>query len=465
MDFLPLYCQIENKPCLLVGGGSVALRKAKLLDKAGATIYVVARTIHPELQQLVQQGRGESRIGEYTSADMDEKFLVVSATDDDALNAKVSADAHARHIPVNVVDNPELCSFIFPSIIDRSPLVISVSSGGKSPVLARMLRSKIESMIPSAYGQLAKLVGDFRQRVKNRFSDIDERRNFWQETLQGPIAEMVFAGKIAVAEQMLQQRLAEEHQPAACGEVYLIGAGPGDPDLLTFKALRLMQNADVVLYDRLVSEQIVEMSRRDAEKIYVGKARSDHAVPQEDINQLLVTLAKQGKRVVRLKGGDPFIFGRGGEEIEELAQHHIPFQVVPGITAASGCASYSGIPLTHRDYAQSVRFITGHMKDGTADLPWKELVHDKQTIVFYMGLVGLPIICAKLIEHGRAETTPIALVQQGTTPYQRVITSTLKDMPAKAVQQEVRAPTLLIVGEVVHLREKLAWFERLTISD
>ncbi len=460
MDFLPLYYQLNNKPCLIVGGGQVALRKASLLQRAGAAIYVVALEINTELQQLAEKSGGQSRIGQYQSSDLDGRFLVIAATDVESLNAQVSKDAQQRHIPVNVVDNPDLCSFILPAIIDRSPLIISVSSGGKSPVLARMLRSKIESIIPSAYGQLARLVGSFRDRVKKRFHDIDERRNFWEETLQGPIAEMVFAGKQDVAEEMLQQQLAGSIQPSPSGEVYLVGAGPGDPDLLTFKALRLMQKADVVLYDRLVSKQIVDLTRRDAEKIYVGKARSDHAVPQQDINQLLVSLAKQGKRVVRLKGGDPFIFGRGGEEIEELVQHRIPFQVVPGITAASGCAAYSGIPLTHRDYAQSVRFVTGHLKDGTADLPWAELAYNKQTLVFYMGLVGLPTICEKLIEHGKPENTPIALIQQGTTPNQQVISSTLKQMPATLQKKQVKAPTLIIVGDVVKLREKLAWFER-----
>ncbi|HEB29044.1 MAG TPA: uroporphyrinogen-III C-methyltransferase [Porticoccus sp.] len=459
MDFLPLYFQLHNKTCLIIGGGKVALRKAGLLAKAGATLHVVAKEINAELQALVETTGGTIRRGEYASSDMQEKTLVIAATDDQQLNALVSKEAHQRHIPVNVVDSPELCSVILPAIIDRSPLVIAVSSGGKSPVLARMLRSKIESTIPSAYGQLADLVGSFRDRVKARFSKIDDRKNFWEEVLQGPVAEMVFAGKESVAQEMLLQRINEGDDPKPTGEVYLVGAGPGDPDLLTFKALRLMQQADVVLYDRLVADEIIELTRRDAEKIYVGKKRAEHAVPQEDINQLLVTLAKQGKRVLRLKGGDPFIFGRGGEEIEELAEHKIPFQVVPGITAASGCSSYAGIPLTHRDYAQSVRFVTGHLKDGTTDLPWPELVHKNQTLVFYMGLVGLPIICQKLIEYGRSATTPIALIQQGTTKHQRVICSTLSDMPEKVIKEQVKAPTLLIVGEVVNLRKKLAWFE------
>ncbi len=459
MDFLPLYFQLQNKPCVIIGGGAIALRKATLLHKSGAIIHIIAHTVLPELQQLAESTGGSVRIGDYSAADIEGMFLIIAATDDEALNKQVSTDAHQRQVPVNVVDSPELCSVILPAIIDRSPLVIAVSSGGKSPVLARMLRSKIESFIPAAYGQLAQLVGSFRDKVKLSYKTVDERKNFWEDVLDGPIAEMVFAGKVSVAKEMLSQRLDEEPVEMIKGEVYLVGAGPGDPDLLTFKALRLMQKADVVLYDRLVADQIMELTRRDAEKIYVGKKRSDHAVPQDNINQMLVKLAKQGKRVLRLKGGDPFIFGRGGEEIEELASHNIPFQVVPGITAASGCSSYGGIPLTHRDYAQSVRFITGHLKDGTADLPWDELVHPRQTLVFYMGLVGLPIICQKLIEHGRDSQTPIALIQQGTTQQQRVLVSNLQEMPEMAVKEQVRAPTLLIVGEVVTLREKLAWFE------
>jgi uroporphyrin-III C-methyltransferase/precorrin-2 dehydrogenase/sirohydrochlorin ferrochelatase len=460
MDYLPLFFQLNNKPCLIVGGGTIALRKAGLIIKSGAILHVVAHEICTELRQLAVQSGGDWRLGDYTAADLEQRYLVVAATDDEALNSQVSADAHQRHMPVNVVDNPSLCSVILPAIIDRSPLVIAVSSGGQSPVLARLLRAKLESSIPASYGHLARLVGQFRDRVKARFSSMDERKNFWESVLEGPIAEMVFTGKQAVAEQMLDEKLADLNPPQAIGEVYLVGAGPGDPDLLTFKALRLMQKADVVLYDRLVSEPILELTRRDAEKIYVGKARAQHAVPQENINQLLVKFAQQGKRVLRLKGGDPFIFGRGGEEIEQLSAHRIPFQVVPGITAASGCSAYAGIPLTHRDYAQSVRFITGHLKDGSVDLPWAELVQLKQTLVFYMGLVGLPVICQQLIAHGRDGQTPIALIQQGTTPDQKVLVSTLAELPLLPALNQVKAPTLLIVGEVVSLREKLAWFEQ-----
>lgn len=458
MEFLPLYFQLQQQACLIIGGGSIALRKAGMLNQAGAQIHVVALDVLPELEALALDSGGSVRLGEYQTEDLDGKTLVIAATDDRPLNKTVSEQARHRHIPVNVVDDPPLCSFILPAIIDRSPIVVAVSSGGQSPVLARRLRSKIETIVPAAYGELADLVGGFRDKVKARFGDIEDRRLFWEEVIDGPVAEMVFAGKPKVAADMLDEQL-KASEPSSCGEVYLVGAGPGDPDLLTFKALRLMQKAEVVLYDRLVSSEIVDMTRRDAEKIYVGKARSDHTMPQQDINQLLVDYALQGKIVLRLKGGDPFIFGRGGEEIELLAEHKIPFQVVPGITAASGCASYAGIPLTHRDHAQSVRFVTGHLKNATMDLPWAELVHEQQTLVFYMGLVGLPTICEQLIAHGSSPDTPIALIQQGTTKTQKVLTATLETMPTVVDSEEIKAPTLIIVGQVVKLREKLAWFE------
>lgn len=458
MDFLPLFHNLQGRHVLVVGGGEIALRKARLLADAGACLRVVAPEIDSQLVALVEQSQGLVHHRGYASGDLEGAVLVIAATDDEPLNAQISRDAQARGVPVNVVDAPALCSVIFPAIVDRSPLIVAVSSAGDAPVLARLIRAKIETWIPSAYGQLAGLAKRFRQQVKQLFPDVQQRRVFWEDVFQGPIAERVLSGQPAEAERMLAERVAGGASKPL-GEVYLVGAGPGDPDLLTFRALRLMQQADVVLYDRLVAEPIIEMCRRDAERIYVGKRRADHAVPQDQINRLLIDLAKQGKRVLRLKGGDPFIFGRGGEEIGELAAHGIPFQVVPGITAASGCAAYAGIPLTHRDHAQSVRFVTGHLKDGSSDLPWADLTSPGQTLVFYMGLVGLPIICEQLVRHGRSADTPAALVQQGTTRNQRVFTGTLGNLPQLVAEHEVHAPTLVIVGEVVKLRDQLAWFE------
>jgi uroporphyrin-III C-methyltransferase/precorrin-2 dehydrogenase/sirohydrochlorin ferrochelatase len=383
--------------------------------------------------------------------------LAIAATDNAAVNEEVSREAKQRNIPVNVVDDPGLCSFIMPAILDRSPMMVAFSSGGASPVLTRMLRGKLETVIPHNFNRLAAFAERFRNIVKQRVTNPAKRRIFWENVFEGVAAEKVLTGDEASAEAMLQQMLASEDNIQR-GEVYLVGAGPGDPDLLTFRALRLMQKADVVVYDNLVSAPIVEMTRRDAERIFVGKKRADHTLQQEEINELLVRLAKEGKRVLRLKGGDPFIFGRGGEEIETLAAEGIAFQVVPGITAASGVASYAGIPLTHRDHAQSCVFVTGHLKDGTMNLDWEQLARPRQTVVVYMGLHGLDTLCAKLVEHGLPDTTPIAIVQQGTTPNQRVITGTLATLPAIAEREKPQAPTLIIIGGVVTLREKLAWF-------
>ena len=458
MDFLPLFHNLKGRNVLLVGGGEVALRKGRLLADAGAALKVVAPEVDPQLSELAQRSQGSVQLRGYQADDLQDICLVIAATDDEPLNAQISVQAQALGVPVNVVDAPKLCSVIFPAIVDRSPLIVAITSGGDAPVLARLIRAKIETWIPATYGQLAGLSKRFRARVKALFPNVQQRRVFWEDVFQGQIAESVFAGKLHEGERLLEEKIAGA-APRQLGEVYLVGAGPGDPDLLTFRALRLMQQADVVLYDRLVAPAIVELCRRDAERIYVGKRRAEHALPQEQINQRLVTLAKEGKRVLRLKGGDPFIFGRGGEEIEELAAEGIPFQVVPGITAASGCAAYAGIPLTHRDHAQSVRFVTGHLKDGSCDLPWRDLVAPGQTLVFYMGLVGLPQICTQLIAHGRSAETPVALIEQGTTQQQRVYTGTLASLPELLAQQQVHAPTLVIVGEVVTLREKLAWFE------
>ena len=458
MEYLPLFHKLQGRTVLVVGGGEVALRKARLLADAGATLRVVTLTIRDDMRQMLESVHGELRLRGYQEDDLEGVVLVIAATDDEPLNQQISEQAQARGVPVNVVDAPKLCSVIFPAIVDRSPLIVAVSSGGDAPVLARLMRAKIETWIPATYGHLAGLAKQFRAQVKSLFPNVQQRRVFWEDVFQGQVAESVFAGKLDEGKRLLAEKIAGA-APRMLGEVYLVGAGPGDPDLLTFRALRLMQQADVVLYDRLVAPAIIELCRRDAERIYVGKQRADHAVPQDQINQRLVALAKEGKRVLRLKGGDPFIFGRGGEEIEELAAHGIPFQVVPGITAASGCAAYAGIPLTHRDYAQSVRFVTGHLKNGSCDLPWRELSAPSQTLVFYMGLVGLPVICQELIAHGRAASTPAALIQQGTTQTQRVFTGTLADLPALVAEHEVHAPTLVIIGEVVQLREKLAWFE------
>lgn len=458
MDYLPLFFDLKTKPCLLVGGGMVAERKAELLCRAGAHLTVVAPTMRPGLIKLIKAHNGEAVEAEYDQLLLDGKTLVVAATDNGELNQQVQQDATALGMPVNVVDQPALCSFIFPAIVDRSPLMIAISSGGSAPVLARLVRARLEALIPQSYSKLATLMGSFRQRVKTHFKRIESRRAFWERVLYGPVADQLAAGQQDHAEQWLEAELAQSSERDS-GEVYLVGAGPGDPDLLTFKALRLMQQADVVLYDRLVSPRVLDLCRRDAERVYVGKARDDHAVPQEGINQMLVDLARKGNKVLRLKGGDPFIFGRGGEELELLAEQQIPFQVVPGITAASACSTYAGIPLTHRDYAQSVKFVTGQLKNRGADLNWPELIQENQTIVFYMGLHRIEHLTSQLIAHGKSADTPIALVQAGSTPQQKVVIGTLATIVQVMAENPVRPPTLIIVGEVVELHQKLAWYK------
>ncbi|MDO9371645.1 MAG: siroheme synthase CysG [Gammaproteobacteria bacterium] len=458
MDFFPIFLNIKGKPCLLVGGGDVAARKALQLLRAGAEVRVVAPAMGERLRALAEQHKMTQRSGRFEPADLEDCVLVIAATDDSAVNRAVHAAALQKNIPVNVVDNPALCSFIMPAIVDRSPMLIAVSSGGAAPVLTRLLRARLETLIPAAYGSLAALAARFREKVKQRFAHSEQRRRFWEDMLQGPVAERVFAGQEQAAEAALQAALENADAAAVTGEVYLVGAGPGDPDLLTFRALRLMQQADVVLYDRLIPEAILNLVRTDAERIYVGKRRSEHTLRQEMINRLLVQHAKAGKRVLRLKGGDPFIFGRGGEEIATLAEEGIPFQVVPGITAASGCAAYAGIPLTHRDYAQSCVFVTGQLRDGGMDLNWAGLIQPQQTIVVYMGLAGVDVLCRELIAHGLPAATPSALIERGTTPHQRVLVGTLGTLPEIIGNTEVHAPTLIIVGDVVRLHDRLAWF-------
>jgi len=466
MNFLPIFLDIKQRSCLVVGGGEVASRKVALLLQAGASVTVVALDLGTTLSSLHKEGRIQYLARGFSDDDLNGRYLVIAATNDADLNQRVAALANERTVLVNVVDNlvvdrPELCSFIVPSIIDRTPVVAAISTGGASPVLARLIRARLETSIPASYGKLAELAASFRERVKKHFSHPPDRRIFWEKVLQGSIAEMVFSGKQADARDALEKALNEESNlPNEMGEVYLVGGGPGDPDLLTFRALRLMQQADVVVYDRLVSPAVVELTRRDARRIYVGKERDNHALPQENINKLLVELAKEGKRVLRLKGGDPFIFGRGGEEIDTLAEEKIPFQVVPGITAASGCAAYAGIPLTHRDFAQSCVFVTGHLRNGDVNLNWDTLIRTDQTIVFYMGLRGLTLICEGLVERGLSGTTPAALIQQGTTPKQRVFIGTLQTLPEIVSHAEIKPPTLLIVGGVVTLHEKLNWFSQ-----
>ena len=459
MQALPIFMNISQRLCVVIGAGEVAARKVTMLLRAQASVTVYAPEICPTLADLVEAGRIRYQQARFADQQLSGACLVIAATNDLQVNTVVSLAAQANNIPVNVVDAPALCTFTMASIVERSPIVIAISSEGNAPVLARYVRSKIETMLPAGYGRIAAIAGEFRDKVKSKYATSQARRIFWEGVLQGPIVERILAGQEAAARKGLDQLLTDDTASQQHGEVYLVGGGPGDPDLLTFRALRLMQQCDVCVYDKLVSPEVLDLVRRDAELIYVGKSRDQHTLPQEEINQLLARLALAGKRVLRLKGGDPFIFGRGGEEIETLMQQGVPFQVVPGITAANGVSSYAGIPLTHRDYAQACLFITGHLKNGVLDLDWAAMARPQQTVVIYMGLVGLEQICQQLMAHGVAPDMPAAVIQQGTTQHQRVVSANLSDLASQVAAAKMKAPCLTIIGQVVQLREKLNWFE------
>ncbi|TCL06602.1 siroheme synthase CysG [Sodalis ligni] len=472
MDYLPLFADLRQRPVLVVGGGDVAARKIQLLLRAGAQVRVVARRLSPELEQQAQL-KVIHWLGQEFSEDMLEGvFLAIAATDDGDLNAEVFAAADKRRILVNVVDCQPLCSFIFPSIVDRSPITVAISSGGKAPVLVRILREKLESLLPSFLGPMADIAGAWRERVKRHIPSVAGRRRFWEKALEGRFATLVAQGQLVNAEEVLQQGLTANAEEAlqqgltaeaeAGGDVALVGAGPGDSGLMTLRGLQLIQQADVVLFDNLVSEDILELVRRDAERIAVGKRCGAHSMAQEEINRLLILHARQGKRVVRLKGGDPFIFGRGGEELQAVAAAGIPFQVVPGVTAAAGAAAYAGIALTHRDHAQSVTFITGHLRPGGEQLDWPALARGRQTLAIYMGVMKAAEISRQLIKHGRSPFTPVAVIGRGTRPDQQVFTGTLEKLADLA--QQAPTPALLIIGEVVSLHDEIAWFGQTALA-
>ena len=456
MDYFPIFLRLANEPVLVVGGGAVAERKVDLLLRTSAQVRVIAPELVPGLAERAAAGEITHVAAEFSPEHLDGVRLVIAATDKRAINAWVARQAERRNIPVNVVDDRELSSFIVPAIVDRSPVVVAVGSSGDAPVLTRRLRERLETFLPQRLGALAKLAGKLRPTIKARIESPARRRKFWENFFDGTLAADVLAGRRVDVEEIESTLRTGEQDP---GEVVLVGAGPGDPGLLTLRALRALQNADVILYDRLVSAEILDLARRDAERINVGKTAGDAQVSQDEINTLLVQLAQQGKRVCRLKGGDPFIFGRGGEELEALAAAGVRFEVVPGVTAAAGCAAYAGIPLTHRDHAQSLVFVTGHTKDEAGDtVDWDHLARPAQTVVFYMGLGHLERIVSRLRAHGAPESRAAAIVEQGTRAEQRVVTGTLADLAQKARQSGIQSPALLIVGEVTRLHETLQWF-------
>ncbi|KAB8305241.1 uroporphyrinogen-III C-methyltransferase [Erwinia endophytica] len=455
MDYLPIFADIRNKPVLIVGGGAVAVRKIDLLLRAGAQVWVVAPALCPELAILEGRGTVTWFAHQYQSSQLDRVYLVIAATDDGELNDRIFSDARERRLFANVVDCQPKCSFIFPSIVDRSPMVVAISSSGTAPVLARLLREKLEALLPGNLGQMAAIAGQWRDKVKQRFGKMSQRRRFWESAFNGLFASQVASGNVAGARQTLDRQLA--HPEANQGEIILVGAGPGDAGLLTLRGLQVIQQADVVLYDHLVSDEVLDLVRRDAERICVGKRANAHSVSQEETHRLLVKLASQGKRVVRLKGGDPFIFGRGGEELQVAVEAGIPFQVVPGITAAAGATAYAGIPLTHRHHAQSALFITGHGRSDGDGMDWLSLARARQTLAIYMGTLKAAEISAQLISHGRDARTPVAVISRGTRQDQQVLTGTLEALDELA--QRAPTPALLVIGEVVNLHQQLAWFQ------
>jgi uroporphyrin-III C-methyltransferase/precorrin-2 dehydrogenase/sirohydrochlorin ferrochelatase len=463
--YFPAFFDLRGQRVLVVGGGEVALRKVVLLERAAAVITVVAPELVPQLRQRAAEGRLQIVAREFEPADLDGARLVIVATARRAVNRWIANLSEAAAIPVNVVDDLEASRFIVPAIIDRDPVLIAVSTGGASPVLARRLRERLEAFIPRRIGEFATWLRGLRKGSKERLRITRERRLFFETLVDGPAARRFIDGDRRGADEIARQLLARAAGPRRGGQVTLVGAGPGDPELLTIKALRALQDADVILHDRLVSEEILDLARRDAARICVGKSAGDSSITQQDINAMLVRHAADGKRVVRLKGGDPFVFGRGGEELEALASAHIDFSVVPGITAACGVAAYAGIPLTHREYAHGVTFVTGHAGRDGREPDWRSLASTGTTAVFYMGLARLEHIVARLLEHGAPATRPAAIVSQGTLPQQRVVAATLGTIAEAVSRAGLASPALLVVGEVVALRSKLQWFGSVPEAD
>lgn len=459
MDYLPLNIDLKGRRCLLVGGGEIAARKLELLLAAKAVVTVVAPAIGARVRALAAAHELELIERTFDPADLEQQILVVAATNSAEINRQVFELASARNQLINSVDQPTLSNCIFPAIIDRSPVLVAVSTGGASPTLARTVRGWIEARLPPRLGALADFIGARRSAVKAAVSDIGERQALWGRFLGGLAPDLVYRGDEAGADEHLHALIDEARNAqtgSSRGAVYLIGAGPGDPELLTLKAHRLLQQADVVLYDNLVDRRIVDLARRDAERIYVGKQRKDHGIGQEGIHTRLIEEARAGRQVVRLKGGDPYIFARGGEEVQALVEAGIPCIVVPGITAALGAASYAGIPLTHRELSQSVRFVTGHRVEDRINLDWPELAKPGQTLVIYMGRGGLAEILQRLVDHGMPSSMPAALVANATLETQQVIQGTLASLAPRVEEADLSGPTITIVGEVVSLRSERA---------
>ncbi len=460
MDFLPIFLDLKGKKVVVDGGTTVAARRVERALAAGAKVHLFDPAPGDEFRELLAHQDLTHHARPVSADDVRGAVVAYGASEDAARDRLLFEAARAHGVLANVADVAEYCDFITPSVVDRSPLVVAISSAGTAPVIARILRARIESLLPPAYGRMAGFMGQFRDKVLETVRTSRLRRRFWEQMIDGTAGDLFLAGDTEGASKHIMATLEKggEEPTFARGEVYLVGGGPGDPDLLTFRALRLMQRADVVLYDRLVGKGILELVRRDAERIYVGKLPDRHTLSQEEISQRLVDLARQGKRVLRLKGGDPFIFGRGGEEIETLAENNIPFQVVPGITAAAGCSAYAGIPLTHRDHAQSCVFVTAHGRNGVLGLDWDVLLRPAQTVAIYMGLSSLEDLSEQFIARGADPETPAAIIDNGTRPEQKVAVGTIADLHRMAEREGLKGPAMIVIGSVVRLRDKLRWF-------
>ncbi|MCG5547762.1 siroheme synthase CysG [Halorhodospira halochloris] len=465
MQHYPIFLKLHGRRCLVIGANKAAAQKSEDLLRAGAFVTIVAPNLDSSCIRVIERNKGRAyhRAEEFCPGMEHGAALVLSVSDDDATNQAVHESCCRQGIPVNVVDQPALCSYITPSVVDRSPLQVAVTSGGAAPVLARQVRAQIESLLPSAYSRLASLAGRLRERVRSALPDNEQRLRFWERVFSGSASQSILSGREHEGEAEILRLLQEEKEnPNHQGEVFLVGAGPGNPDLLTFRALRLMQRADVVLYDSLGASALLDLVRKDAEHIPVGKRCGKHTLPQEQINSRIIELAMQGKRVLRLKGGDPFIFGRGGEEIEGLLELKIPFQVVPGVTAAQGAATFAGIPLTHRDYAQSCRFLTGHRRDGRVNLDHWAPFHTDETLVIYMGLKNLDSVCTQLRSAGLPANHPAAVIEQATLPSQQIVEGSLKDLADKAATHNLSGPAMIVVGPTVPLTSRLAWYDAIS---
>jgi uroporphyrin-III C-methyltransferase/precorrin-2 dehydrogenase/sirohydrochlorin ferrochelatase len=457
MKLYPLFANLTDRSVLVVGGGEVAARKCEALLGTGARVRVGAPALNERLSEWVRLGRITHLQGHYEPSWLDETWLVIAATDDIDVNQRVADDAGARRILVNVVDNATLSSFHVPAVIDRAPVQVAISSGGNAPMLARWIRERMEVVLDHALGPFAMLLEKSRRAIRFRYRDLGARRGFYDRLMRGSIWQLLRAGKLAAAETELRRSLRSPHDKQG-GHVALVGAGPGDPGLLTLRALRVLNEADIILHDRLVSAEVLDLARRDAQRIEVGKEAGHHHATQEQIHALLLQHARAGSRVVRLKGGDPFVFGRGGEELEFLSSHGIPYEVVPGVTAALACAAYSGVPLTHREHAHSVQFVTAHCKESLDTLDWKALAAPRQTLAIYMGVAHLGALRERLLAAGCAGATPVAAIENGTRSDQRVIVSSVDRLADLAELHALRSPSLLIVGEVAALARTLAWF-------